>query len=381
MMEICMGPWPGQPPHQADPSPAIARSDVPLWRVWGLTAALKIVITIVTITFAHVSPALARSFTDAGGRVVELPDKIARVLPAGPPASVLVYALAPDKLVGWSREPSEREKQFLLPTVRSLPAFGRLTGQGNTASMEAVIAARPDVIIDIGTVNPTFIALADRVQARTGIPYILIDGSLAGTPESLREVGELLGVADRAGELASYAEETFRTLEQGLAKIPAADRPRVYYGRGPHGLETGLGGSINVEVLEAVGATNVAAELGEGGLVNVSVPQVAAWNPDVILAATPRFARIAKRERSWAEIAAVRSDRVYATPMLPFGWFEAPPGINRLIGIRWLETLFYPTVFQGDLRADVATFFKRFYQVDLTQTQLDDLLKDAAPTR
>ena len=379
MIEICMVPWSDHPPGSANRSHAISRRDIPLWRIWGLTAALKIIISIVTISFAAVSPALARTFTDAGGRTVELPDKISRVLPAGPPASVLVYVLAPDKLVGWSREPSEREKQFLLPAARSLPTFGRLTGQGNTATMEAVIAARPDVIIDIGTVNPTFIALADMVQAKTGIPYILIDGSLEKTPESLRQVGELLGVPDGAGELADYAEATFRTLRHGLARIPEADRPRVYYGRGPEGLETGLGGSINLEVLEAVGANNVAAALGKGGLANVSVPQVAAWNPDVILAATPRFARIAKRERSWAEIAAVRYGKVYATPTLPFGWFDAPPGINRLIGIRWLEALFYPTVFQGDLRADVATFFKRFYQVDLTEVQLDDLLKDAVP--
>ncbi len=46
-------------------------------------------------------PALAeRGVTDSAGRSVRLPDRVARVFAAGPPASVLVYALAPGKLLG-----------------------------------------------------------------------------------------------------------------------------------------------------------------------------------------------------------------------------------------------------------------------------------------
>jgi len=47
--------------------------------------------------------AAARTFVDDAGRKVELPDKVERVYAAGPPASVLVFALAPDKLIGWTR--------------------------------------------------------------------------------------------------------------------------------------------------------------------------------------------------------------------------------------------------------------------------------------
>lgn len=86
--------------------------------------------------------AAARPFKDAGGRTVEIPDKISRVLTAGPPAAVLTYVLAPDKLTGWVQEPSKEQKEFLMPAVRVLPTFGRLTGQGGTANMEAVLAAK-----------------------------------------------------------------------------------------------------------------------------------------------------------------------------------------------------------------------------------------------
>ena len=43
-----------------------------------------------------------------------------------------------------------------------------------------------------------------------------------------------------------------------LAEVPQDQRPRVYLARGPDGLETGLQGSINTEIIERVGAINVA---------------------------------------------------------------------------------------------------------------------------
>jgi iron complex transport system substrate-binding protein len=152
-----------------------------------------------------------------------------------------------------------------------LPVLGRLTGKGNTANIESVLAMKPDLILDVGSIDPTYISLADRVQQQTGIPYLLLDGSFAATAATYRQAGELLGDPDRGAQLADYAEQTLGNLQRMLAAIPGEQRPRVYYGRGPQGLETGLGGSINVEVLEAVGAVNVAAAAGKGSLATVSL--------------------------------------------------------------------------------------------------------------
>jgi iron complex transport system substrate-binding protein len=132
---------------------------------------------------AAAAGAQTRSFVDSAGRAVVLPDSIDRVMAAGPPASVLLYALAPGKMVGWVREPTAEEKAFIAEPYRDLPAHGRLTGRGDTASVEMVLATRPDVIVDVGSVDATYASLADRVQEQTGIPYVLIDGSLARTPE------------------------------------------------------------------------------------------------------------------------------------------------------------------------------------------------------
>jgi iron complex transport system substrate-binding protein len=190
-----------------------------------------------------ISPAVARNVTDSAGRKVEIPETISRVFAAGPPASTLLYVLAPQDMIGWVRAPRDAEKPYLLPAVRGLPELGRLTGRGDTLNLERLIAEKPDLVIDFGTINDTYRSLADRVQSQTGIPYLLIDGRFENTPSALRLLAEFLGVKDRGEVLARAAEETLAEVDRVLAGIAADKRPRVYLARGPEGLETGSRGS------------------------------------------------------------------------------------------------------------------------------------------
>ncbi|WP_271025573.1 iron ABC transporter substrate-binding protein [Rhizobium sp. RCAM05973] len=304
-----------------------------------------------------------------------MPDKINRILVAGPPAAVLVYVLAPEKLVGWVHAPDDAAKAYLMPSVRALPTIGRLIGRDGMIGSQAVTDAKPDIILDAGTVDPTYKALADKVQSETHIPYVLIDGSFGRTSETLRDVGALIGVEDRANKLADYADSAIKDLNDKLATLPSDPRPRVYYGRGADGLETGLSGSINLEILDVVGTMNVAAAAGKGGLTKVTPQQVVGWNPDIIIADDPNFAVSVRSDPQWAAIKAVKDGKIFVSPSLPFGWFDSPPGVNRLLGVRWLERLLYPKLFRSEFADDVKTFYKLFYQIDLTDAQLATLLK------
>jgi len=323
----------------------------------------------------------ARTVVDSANRHVEIPERISRVLAAGPPASILLYTLAPQLMVGWVRTPSPAEKAFLSPEVRELPEYGRLTGRGGTANLENLLKFKPDLIVDSGSTGPTYVSLANNVQDQTKIPYLLFDGRLEATPQAYRQLGEILGVSDRAERLAQYADDTLNGLSARLASIPEAERPRVYYGRGSNGLETGLAGSINLEVLQRVGAENVAAAAGSGGLTKVSMEQVLAWNPDVILALDPAFYQAVQTDPLWASVKAVRDRRIYLAPNLPYTWFDAPPGVNRLIGVRWLLSILYPKQFPEDLRETTRRFYQLFYQVDLSEAQLDTLLAPATAAK
>ncbi len=321
------------------------------------------------------SPAAARSVTDSAGRNVEVPDTISRVFAAGPPASILLYVLAPQDMIGWVRAPRAAEKTFLLPSVRDLPELGRLTGRGDTLNLERLLAAEPDVIIDFGTINDTYRSLADRVQAQTGIPYLLIDGRFQNAPAALRLLADILGVRERGEKLAQAAEAIFAQVDKVLAEVPQDKRPRVYLARGGAGLESGSRGSINTEIIERAGAINVVEGLRQkGGIVTVSPEQLIAWAPDTIITLDPAFRRAVAQKPEWAPVPAVRDGRVFLSPGTPYGFIDAPPSLNRLIGLTWLLHTLYPDKAPGKLRDQVRAFYHLFYQIEPGEADLDRLL-------
>jgi iron complex transport system substrate-binding protein len=315
----------------------------------------------------------AATITDDAGRTVQIPAKVERVFVSGPPAAILLYSFAPDLLIGWTRAHRPEECEFLMPGACSKPEVGRLTGRGNTANLEVVLSLKPNLILDVGYVSDTYVSLANRVQEQTGIPYALLDGKFDAMVSTYRKLGALTQRAEQAEALARYAEQTMATIKQRIDKIPESERPRVYYGRGPRGLETGLGDSINMETIEFLGARNVAAER-KGGLVNVSIEQVLAWNPDVIITIDRDFAANVCSDPLWAPIKAVQAGRVHLSPKLPFGWVDFPPSVNRLIGLWWLAKVLYPGQFPEDLKPLTRDFYTQFYHMTPTDAQIESVL-------
>src|SRR5579864_1860412 len=99
-------------------------------------------------------PGLAKAGTieDATGRRVEVPDHIARVFPAGPPAAALLYAVAPQVLLGWAHEPGAGDRRYIAAPYASLPKLGALTGRSGEVDPQTLAQLHPDLVLDIGTV-------------------------------------------------------------------------------------------------------------------------------------------------------------------------------------------------------------------------------------
>ena len=297
--------------------------------------------------------------------------KVERVYAAGPPASLLVFAIAPDKLTGWTRAMRPNEAAFFPEPYGQLPELGRLTGRGNTANVEVVLKAKTDLIVDVGATGEPHASLAKQVQEKTRIPYALLDGRIEATPATLRALGKLMGDQAAAEKLAAWYENELKDIKQRVARTSL--HPLVYYGRSPSGLQTGGRGSINLEVLDFLGARNAAAE-ARPGLATVSFEQVILWDPEVILTTDPNFWKSVWTDPRWRAVSAVQRGKVYLSPHLPFGWFDFPPGANRLLGAWWAGKLLYPKEFDVDLRAKVVEFHRLFYHREPTAAQLDAML-------
>jgi len=317
--------------------------------------------------------AFARTITDSAGRQVEVPDSIARVHAAGPPASVLLYALAPQKMIGWLRAPRDLQKPFLMPAARMLPTIGRLT---NRADLERLAGDKPDLIVDFGAVNDNYRSLANRVQAETGIPYLLIDGRLEATPDALRLLGGVLGVAERGETLARATTDTYAQVDRVLADVAADKRARVYFAGGEDGLQTGADGTNIAEIIERSGGINVAG--GERQRGNVTAEQVVGWAPDTILTFNRKFRETVASRPAWQAVPAVAKGRIFVSPDVPFGFIHEPPSINRLIGVTWLLHALYPDKAPGNIREQVRAFYRLFYQVDVSESDVTQVLDRAA---
>lgn len=319
--------------------------------------------------------AQTRTITDSAGRAVEIPERVETVFAAGAPAAILLYIMAPDRMLGWPRANRPDEKAFLAQPYADLPEMGTLTGRGGEANLERVIQLQPDLILDFGSVRDTYVDLANRVQAQTGIPYLLIDGRFENTPAALRLLGEALGVPDRGEALARDAEATFARIDALLAEVPEAERPTVYLARGPDGLESGVVGSINTEILERAGGINVLGRSETArGLVQVNFEALLAVDPDVIVTWDRTFFETHTSSPLWRRMRAVQEGQVHMSPVLPFGWIDRPPSLNRIIGLDWMATTLFPDRYMIDLRERTRDFYRLWYHLDLTEDQLDQLL-------
>ena len=302
------------------------------------------------------------------------PQNIHRVLSAGPVSDVLLLSLVPEKLLGLSTHPlSDVQKPFFSEHLRQLPQTGRFAGRGTTASLEKVMQMKPDVIIDIGNITPTYVSTAERVQSQTNIPYVLMNGSLAETPQQLSHLGELLGVKERGQSLANYAQKVLSQTHNIAQKFTGSPL-KIYSARGADGLETGLAGSIHTEVLDWIGAKNVAAGAGEKIISRVSMEQLMLWQPDVIIAMDQNFFQKVQTDPLWQRITAIKSKRIYRTPKLPFGWLDQPPSINRLLGVSWLAHVLYPELFSYDeYTQNIIEYYQLFYGYSLSPKTLAQL--------
>lgn len=321
-------------------------------------------------------------FTDSTGREVELPRSIERVASGGPLANIMIYAVKPEVIVGWSSVPSNNAAKYIEQQYLDLPEYGKFYGNAEDFNREALMASDPQVIIDVGEWDEEYKADLDALQEQLGIPVILIEANLEQNPAAYRTMGELLQETERGEALASYCEEVLADAREKAASIPEEDRKTVYYGEGESGLSTILSGTIHSQIYELVGASIVvdadSAQVQQGGG-TVSMEQVLAWDPDVIMFVKGSIYETVADDASWAALNAIQNGSYYEIPIEPYNWLGRPPGPNRMIGVRWLGNLLYPEVFDCDIEQEVKDFYSLFYRYELTDDEVAQLLGSAAP--
>ena len=317
-----------------------------------------------------------RVFTDSCGREVTVPTDIQKVAVSGPLAQMVVFAIAPDKMVGVANAWDKTAENYFDQKYLDLPLLGQLYGGKGELNLETLLSSGAQVVIDVGEAKSTIVEDMNDLQEQTGIPFLHIDAKLVSMDETYTMLGDLLGMTDEARTLADYCRSTY---DKATAIADGAEKANLLYITGDTGLNVIARGSYHAEVIDLL-SNNLAVvdEPSSKGTGNeVDMEQILNWNPDVILFAPGSIYATVGEDAAWQSITAIRNGAYYEVPMGPYNWMGFPPSVQRLLGMLWMGKVLYPDAADYDLYTEVANYFQLFYHCGLTQEQYNALVANS----
>ena len=309
-----------------------------------------------------------RVFTDSCGREVTVPADVQKVAVSGPLAQMVVFAIAPDKMVGVANAWDETAQAYFDEKYLDLPLLGQLYGGKGELNLETLLAAAPDVVIDVGEPKGSLAEDMDALQEQTGIPFVHIDAYLATMDETYAMLGDLLAMPNEAQGLADYCRAMYDRVK---AIADSVDKANILYITGEEGLNVIAQGSYHAEVIDML-ANNLAVvdEPSSKGTGNeVDMEQILNWDPGVILFAPDSIYDTVADNENWQTITAIKEGNYYEVPFGPYNWMGFPPSVQRLLGMTWMAKILYPTAADYDLYEAASAYFELFYHCELTETQ------------
>ena len=323
-----------------------------------------------------------REFTDSTGRTVTVPVKITKIAISGPLSQIYILPLAGDMLVGVSNAYSEDAALYLPSYILEKTEIGQLYGGKGEMDLEALLAAAPDVVIDIGETKKSTAEDLTALTEQTGIPFIHISATVATAPEAYRTLGKLLGREEKAEELATWCESTYAKMEDLMSRVDADNaRKSLLYCLGDKGVNVIAEGSFHAETINMMGKNLAVVEdvVSKGTGNEVDLEQILLWNPDVIIFAPDSCYDDIATSAQWQNVPAVAAGQYFQTPLSPYGWLSSPPAVQRYLGMLWLGALLYPEYAEYDLQEEVTAYYKLFYDCNLTNEMYDTLIANALP--
>ena len=316
-------------------------------------------------------------FVDDCGRKVEIPGEISRIVPTGPLAQIILYTIAPDMFVGIASKWAESAKGIVPEEYLNLTYFGQLYNTSNL-NVEELALADPQLIIDVGQAMSTGIENMDDLQEQVNIPTVYISATLETAPEAYRKLGKLLKREEKAEKLAQFCERIYAQTLDVMEKV-GDNKVNCLYVQGEKGLNVLAQNSFHSELVDML-TNNVAvvdnpSSKGSGN--EVTMEQIALWDPDYVLFAADSIYDIVPEMDTWTEISAIRNGNYIKVPESPHNWIATPPSVQRYLGLIWLTAQLYPEYCDYDAEAQVYEYYKLFYDCELTAEQFEILTATA----
>jgi iron complex transport system substrate-binding protein len=270
--------------------------------------------------------ALPLTITDDAGRAVVFDKTPTRIVSLAPANTEIVYGLdLMDRLVG-------------VTTFDDYPAGVKSIakmGDFQTPNLEAIAAAKPDVVLLTGGVQADVLGKLEGLGAKV----VVVDPKdVDGVYRAIDLLGRVLGVPDKATAVVAKMKADLADIERRVA----TEKPkRAFVEIGWNPLFTAGAGTLIGDVLTKAGGVNVVAQ---NGYVSYSIEELVKAQPDVYLGTKSSIGDpLALESRpGYSALSAVEAGSIYVLD----DNLVSRPGPRIVDGVREIAVALHPDAFK-----------------------------------
>ena len=318
---------------------------------------------------------------DHAGYEVEVPYEINRIAVGGilPLPSVLaVFFDSAEKIVGMAPNSMSAAENGLLGELypEILDAETSYLN-GSEVNLEELMKLEPDVVF----YNASQAEQGEQFR-NAGFAAVAISvnkweyNAIETLNEWIKLLSEIFPDNDKTQIVADYSERIYQMIQERVADLPEEERERVFflYKYSDTSMETSGANFFGQFWAEAVGAVNVAEEIGTDNQAAANMEQIYVWDPSKIFitnfteAMPEDLYTNAIGNYDWSAIDAVKNEQAYK---MPLGMYRSyTPGVDTPVTLLWFAKTIYPEIFEDiDMVEETKSYYKEVFGVELTDDQ------------
>jgi iron complex transport system substrate-binding protein len=194
------------------------------------------------------------------------------------------------------------------PEANAKPKIGGFSNP----SIEAIVAARPDMVVMTDDGNPP--EIFERLKKLKINTYVFRAKRLGELPQGMRDLGISLGVKDQAFRRAERVERVIRSYEKKLKKTSHGRLKKAIFIIQPEPLIVAGKGTVIDDALKLLGLQNIASD-GDSRYPKYSIEELIRRSPDIIFIGQGPMTRENAKSllRKLGRLDAVMKGRIYYT--------------------------------------------------------------------
>ena len=247
----------------------------------------------------------------------------------------------------------------------------------NDLNMEALLAAKPDVVLVSNEKQAEAVRQAGLTAVRVGF------SDMNGLMQTVNLTAEVLGTQgayERAQKYNAYMQKNLKLIEERLKDLPDSERPKVMHiGSGTKVQNVSGSGIVIDEWIKIAGGQNVAADLK--GMKDVSMEQITAYAPEVIIIggdASAKGVQTIQSDAAWKDVPAVKNGKIIRNPYGTFNWDRY--STEAALQVLWAAKTLHPQKFTDiDMVKETQEFYSTFFGYSLSADDAQRILAGEAP--